>query len=89
MRHPLCAILCLIFIFSLGCESVEQNQNIMRFLQTGKARGHLVVTSDGAVKAGMRNEFFAGADGTTISFDGNIDFGSTEPESDVDEENIE
>lgn len=57
-----------------GCQDVTQQQNVLQFLQEAKAEGHLVLTSDGTLKAGMRQEFFAGADGTTIAFDGGIDF---------------
>ena len=67
-------VLGLLFGANVGCQDVQQQQNVMQFLQEAKAEGHLVMTSDGALKAGMRQEFFAGADGTTISFDGSIDF---------------
>lgn len=67
-------LVALLLPFLAGCQDVAQQQNVLQFLQQAKAEGHLVLTSSGVLKAGMRQEFFAGADGTTISFDGSIDF---------------
>lgn len=64
----------LLLPFLGGCQDMAQQQNVLQFLQESKAEGHLVLTSNGALKFGARQEFFAGADGTTISFDGSIDF---------------
>ena len=57
-----------------GCETADQTTNTMRFLQEAKAEGHLVVTTDAALSAGMTTEFFAGARKAALSFDGSIDF---------------
>lgn len=58
----------------MGCKDELQHQNTLEFLQQGKARGHLVITTTGALSAGMRTVFFAGADETAVSFDGDVDF---------------
>ena len=57
-----------------GCESMDQTTNTMKFLQEAKAEGHLVVTTDAALSAGMTTEFFTGAHKAALSFDGSIDF---------------
>lgn len=57
-----------------GCRSTDQTAAVMQTLQQGKAEGHLVLTTPGAVSVGERTEFFIGAMGTSLSFDGEIDF---------------
>jgi hypothetical protein len=64
----------LLILFVCGCKTQSQTDNTLRFLQEGKARGHLVVTSQGQVAAGQKLEFYAGAGHATVSFDGDIDF---------------
>lgn len=71
MRY-LCTLLLLV-VFS-GCESSQQNENTLTFLQKAKATGHVTITTTGAVSVGQNLSFFAGAHGTTVAFDGNIDF---------------
>ena len=57
-----------------GCQDMAQQQNVMQFLQEAKAEGKMQLSTNGGLKAGMRQEFFAGADGTAVSFNGSIDF---------------
>lgn len=57
-----------------GCASVDRTGAVMQTLQQGKAKGHLVLTTPGAVSVGMQNEWFIGARGSTLAFDGDIDF---------------
>ena len=57
-----------------GCKSQDQTASVLRTLKQGQARGHLVMTTPGALSAGQQTEFFIGARGSTLTFDGNIDF---------------
>lgn len=59
----------------VGCESADKTVAVLGVLQQGQARGHLVVTTSAALSAGLTNEFFFGAKDTSLTFDGNIDFG--------------
>ncbi len=56
-----------------GCDH-RNVQDLFAALQQGKARGHLVLTTSGVVTAGTQTEFFVGLRGTSLTFDGNIDF---------------
>lgn len=57
-----------------GCRAPDQTKQLMQALHDGQARGHLVVTSPGILSVGMQYDFYIGAKGTTLSFDGDIDF---------------
>ena len=60
----------------LGCESSQQFDQTMKFLEDGNAEGHVVVTTGGSpLQAGMKQTFFLGPENCALSFDGNIDFG--------------
>ena len=58
----------------VGCKTPEETTATLEMLRQAKARGHLVVASDGAVEVGQSTSFFLGARGTRIMFDGDIDF---------------
>ena len=80
MRHV--RMLCFALLLPLscielpGCQDATQNQNVLTFLEKGGARGHLTVTSDAGLSGGMTTEFFGGARGTRVAFDGDIDYGA-------------
>ena len=57
-----------------GCQEGGSMADTLNFLQEGKARGHLVVTSDGQVGGGIATNVYGGAADASISFDGDIDF---------------
>lgn len=59
----------------LGCESPEQNAVTLKLLQEGKARGHLTLGSSGVIGLMEKTEIGLGALGTTVTFDGDINFG--------------
>lgn len=61
-----------------GC-AADKAEITLSYLERGQAEGHLTVTSSGAVEAGETISFFAGAKGTTIAFDGSIDFSKAPP----------
>lgn len=60
-----------------GCGDNVSVGEQMELLQQGKARGHLVVTSDGRVGGGFQNYFVFGAGQASLSFDGDVDFADT------------
>ena len=60
-----------------GCQSQDQTAQILDALRQGKARGHLVLVTNGELAAGITNKVFFGPTSTTLSFDGNINYGDT------------
>lgn len=74
MKILLVLVMLLVAGILTGCSDAQQNQNTLTFLQQGKAKGHAVVTTDAGGEFSMTNAFRLGASGTTVSFDGNIDF---------------
>ena len=69
----LAAILMLLGL-TAGCSEGGSMADTLTFLQQGKARGHLVVTSDGQVGGGISTNVYGGAADASVSFDGDIDF---------------
>lgn len=57
-----------------GCKSPDQTASVLATLERGRAEGHLTVTTSGAVGVGQKTTLWAGADGTTVAFDGSVDF---------------
>jgi hypothetical protein len=57
-----------------GCADQQKNQNVLTFLQEGKAEGHLVVTSNAVAGGELYQGFRLGADDMSVGFDGSIDF---------------
>ncbi len=57
-----------------GCADQQKQQSAMSFLQQGKARGHLVLTSDAQANAELYQGVRGGPNKTSISFDGDIDY---------------
>lgn len=57
-----------------GCKTPDRTAATLATLQEGKARGHIVLVTPGSISAGQQTEFFFGARGSTLSFDGDVDF---------------
>ncbi len=57
-----------------ACASPDKTTTALALLQEGNARGHLVMTTSAALSVGTQTDFYVGARGTKISFDGDIDF---------------
>lgn len=57
-----------------GCQSTDQNERVLTFLERGKASGEMTLMSNGAVAAGVSNKFTFGADNTDLSFSGRVNF---------------
>lgn len=57
-----------------GCKSPDQTASVLATLERGKARGHATLTTDGRLGVGQATTFWAGASGSTLAFDGQIDF---------------
>lgn len=70
-------LLLLVLISVVGCKTAKQNDITLNFLQKGKARGNLIVTTDAAGEFAIENRFRLGAAGTRIAFDGAIDFNTS------------
>lgn len=67
----------LLILFGFGCSDVVKFETAMTFLADGNAEGHLVLTTGGSpVQAGMKQVFFLGPENCSLSFDGDVDFGS-------------
>lgn len=72
MKYLLTAVLaCLAFA---GCADENQMETTLRALERGKARGQLILTSDGRVSIDQQVSFGFGARGATLAFSGDIDF---------------
>jgi hypothetical protein len=69
---------------SSGCSTQDKTTAVLSVLEEGKARGHLVLTTSGAVSVGVQQDFYLGAKGTTLSFDGDIDFREADFDKDGD-----
>jgi hypothetical protein len=79
MKMFKCGFAAVLFcVFILGCASQDKTLTALAVLQEGKARGHLVLTTSAGVSVGTQTEFFLGARGTQISFDGDINFADAE-----------
>jgi len=61
-------------VLGLGCQNQQTYDQTLATLQQGKARGHLVVTTDGKLGFGASQTFFGGANAGSLSFDGDVDF---------------
>lgn len=70
----LAMILSLSLFGCLGCKNQQSYEQTMTFLQQGKARGHLTVTSDGRFGGTIENAFTFGASKSVMSFDGDVNF---------------
>ena len=57
-----------------GCQNAQTTSITLDALERGNARGELMLTTGGAVSAGMRQTFFLGADESALSFHGSVDF---------------
>lgn len=75
VRSLISVVLC---VLCLGCSSLEKTHGIMAALERGKAKGHLVLTTDGSVHLGYDQSVYAGLRKTTLSFNGDIDFSDVE-----------
>lgn len=68
-------VACLAFACaSAGCADENQMETTLRALERGKARGQLILTSDGRVSIDQQVSFGFGARGATLAFSGKIDF---------------
>ena len=75
----LIASLVSLMLLGVGCSDPVKQANTLEMLQQGKAKGNLVLTTDGRVSVGQSTTFWLGGDGTAVSFTGEIDYTSTEP----------
>lgn len=62
-----------------GCKSPDQTASVLATLERGRAEGHLTVTTSGAVGVGQKTTLWAGAEGTTVAFDGSVNFAPAPP----------
>lgn len=63
---------------SLACKTPEKDAMMLKMLQEGKARGHLTMGSQAILGVTQRTEVGIGALGTTVTFDGDINFADAE-----------
>lgn len=61
-------------VAATGCKTPDQTASVLATLERGRAEGHLTVTTSGAVGVGQKTTLWAGADGTTVAFDGSVNF---------------
>ena len=57
-----------------GCNDPNSMEMTLQALERGKARGQLVLTTDGRVSVNQEINFGIGAAGSRLGFSGNIDF---------------
>jgi hypothetical protein len=57
-----------------GCKAPEDTAATMALLKEARFQGHFMLTTDAGAEIGQRTSFFAGARGTRLAVDGNIDF---------------
>lgn len=64
-------------LLNAGCADQQKFAQSMTFLQEGKARGHLVLTSDARLAGTVETTFSGGANKSALSFDGDVNFADT------------
>lgn len=70
--------LCISACALTGCANDQKTDAMLLTLQEGKARGHLVFTTNGQVGAQQTTTFAIGATGSHMSFDGDVNFADAE-----------
>jgi hypothetical protein len=65
---------CVLLLACAGCKSPEGVENTLKILQQGKAKGSLILSSDGRVSAAQTLDFSFGPQKSMLAFEGKIDF---------------
>lgn len=69
---------CMLLLAALpGCKNPETVRDTLLVLQQGKARGHITMTTDARVSVSQAIHFGIGPEHSSISFDGDVDFGDS------------
>ena len=58
----------------IGCKTPDQTASVLEALERGQAEGHLVIVTDGQLKAELIQGVRFGAAGTVMSFDGSVNW---------------